>query len=167
MVQNKKYFKNTYIQENEIRSLKFAESKFNKIKNPSNKIIFDMGNIYKRSKKYEKAIEFYSKAMNQLDDMSASYADILYRRGGSYERIKNYKQSDIDLINSLKIVPNDPYVTNYLAYSWLERNYKIGEALNMLQEAYEQKKTILLHYRFNWLGKLFNKRLSKKQKNIY
>ena len=129
-----------YIQENEIRSLKFAESKFNKIKNPSVKIIFDMGNIYKRSKKYEKAIEFYTRAMNQLDDMSASYADILYRRGGSYERIKNYKQSDIDLINSLKIVPNDPYVTNYLAYSWLERNYKIGEALNMLQEAYEQKK---------------------------
>ena len=129
-----------YIQENEIRSLKFAESKFNKIKNPSVKIIFDMGNIYKRSKKYEKAIEFYTRAMDQLDDMSASYADILYRRGGSYERIKNYKQSDIDLINSLKIVPNDPYVTNYLAYSWLERNYKIGEALNMLQEAYEQKK---------------------------
>ena len=72
--------------------------------------------------------------------MSASYADILYRRGGSYERIKKYKLSDIDLINSLKIVPNDPYVTNYLAYSWLERNYKIEESLDMLQEAYEQKK---------------------------
>ena len=129
-----------YIQENEIRSLRFVESKFNKIKNPSAKIIFDMGNIYKRSKKYEKAIEFYTKAMEQLDQMSASYADILYRRGGSYERIKKYKLSDIDLINSLKIVPNDPYVTNYLAYSWLERNYKIEESLDMLQEAYEQKK---------------------------
>ena len=129
-----------YIQENEIRSLRFVESKFNKIKNPSAKIIFDMGNIYKRSKKYEKAIEFYTKAMEQLDEMSASYADILYRRGGSYERIKKYKLSDIDLINSLKIVPNDPYVTNYLAYSWLERNYKIEESLDMLQEAYEQKK---------------------------
>ena len=129
-----------YIQENEIRSLRFVESKFNKIKNPSAKIIFDMGNIYKRSKKYEKAIEFYTKAMEQLDQMSASYADILYRRGGSYERIKKYKLSDIDLINSLKTVPNDPYVTNYLAYSWLERNYKIEESLDMLQEAYEQKK---------------------------
>ncbi len=129
-----------YIQENETRSLRFVESKFNKIKNPSAKIIFDMGNIYKRSKKYEKAIEFYTKAMEQLDEMSASYADILYRRGGSYERIKKYKLSDIDLINSLKIVPNDPYVTNYLAYSWLERNYKIEESLDMLQEAYEQKK---------------------------
>ena len=129
-----------YIQENETRSLRFVESKFNKIKNPSVKIIFDMGNIYKRSKKYEKAIEFYTKAMEQLDEKSASYADILYRRGGSYERIKKYKLSDIDLINSLKIVPNDPYVTNYLAYSWLERNYKIEESLDMLQEAYEQKK---------------------------
>ena len=78
--------------------------------------------------------------MDQLDKTSASYAEILYRRGGSYERIKKYKQSDIDLINSLKIVPNDPYVTNYLAYSWLERDYKIEESLNMLQEAYEQKK---------------------------
>ena len=129
-----------YIQENEIRSLRFVESKFNKIKNPSVKIIFDMGNIYKRSKKYEKAIEFYTKAMEQLDEKSASYADILYRRGGSYERIKKYKLSDIDLINSLKIVPNDPYVTNYLAYSWLERNHNIDEALIMLREAYEQKK---------------------------
>jgi len=129
-----------YLKENEMKSLKFVETKFNKIKNPSAKVIFDMANIYKRSKKYKKAIEFYTKAMDQLDEMSASYAEILYRRGGSYERIKKYKQSDIDLINSLKIVPNDPYVTNYLAYSWLERDYKIDEALNMLQEAYEQKK---------------------------
>jgi tetratricopeptide (TPR) repeat protein len=31
-------------------------------------------------------------------------------------------------------------VTNYLAYSWLERNYKIQEAIQMLERAYEQKK---------------------------
>ena len=29
---------------------------------------------------------------------------------------------------------------NYLAYSWLERNYKIQEAIQMLERAYEQKK---------------------------
>ena len=29
---------------------------------------------------------------------------------------------------------------NYLAYSWLERNYKIEEAIQMLKRAYEQKK---------------------------
>ena len=50
--------------------------------------------------------------------------------------------ADYDLLRSLDIVPEDPYVLNYLAYSWLERNYKIDEALIMLKEAYNKKKTI-------------------------
>ena len=40
------------------------------------------------------------------------------------------------LLNSLKINPNDAYVLNYLAYSWLERDYKIKEAIEMLETAY-------------------------------
>ena len=35
--------------------------------------------------------------------------------------------------------PNEPYTLNYLAYSWLERNYKIDEAIDMIQAAYKQK----------------------------
>jgi len=64
----------------------------------------------------------------------------LYRRGGSFERVGNYEKSDKDLLESLKINPEEPYVLNYLAYSWLERNYKINEAIDMLGRAYEQKK---------------------------
>ena len=30
-------------------------------------------------------------------------------------------------------------VLNYLAYSWLERNYKIDKAIDMLEKAYEQE----------------------------
>ena len=37
---------------------------------------------------------------------------------------------------SLKINPDDAYVLNYLAYSWLERDYKIDEAMEMLEKAY-------------------------------
>ena len=29
---------------------------------------------------------------------------------------------------------------NYLAYGWLDRNYKIEEAISMLEKAYQQKK---------------------------
>ena len=136
----KKIYKIISQKENNIKSLNFIESEYDKIKNPSTKIVFDMANIYKSSKKYKKAIELYTLVMNQIDRNSDIYAEILYRRGGSYERLKNYKDSDIDLLNSLELVPNDPYVTNYLAYSWLERNYKIKEALSMLEEAYEQRK---------------------------
>ena len=48
-----------------------------------------------------------------------------------------YKEADQDLFHSLETNPNDAYVLNYLAYSWLERNYKINEAIDMLETAYE------------------------------
>ena len=66
-------------------------------------------------------------------------ADLLYRRGGSYERIGEYEKADKDLLRALKINPEDAYVLNYLAYSWLERDYKINEAIEMLEKAYSIK----------------------------
>ena len=50
-----------------------------------------------------------------------------------------FKKSDEDLLQSLEINPEEAYVLNYLAYSWLERNYKIDTAIEMLQRAYKQK----------------------------
>ena len=127
-------------QQNENQSLKFVEKKLLEFKNPSTRITFDMANIYKNYKKYEKAIEYYSIVLSQMNESSETYAEILYRRGGSYERLGQYQKSDSDLLLSLEIIPEDPYVINYLAYSWLERNYKIQEAIQMLERAYEQKK---------------------------
>ena len=43
------------------------------------------------------------------------------------------------MLLSLEINPDEPYVLNYLAYSWLERNYKIDTAIEMLKQAYDQK----------------------------
>ena len=51
-----------------------------------------------------------------------------------------HQKSDEDLLNALKINPEDAYILNYLAYSWLERNYKIDEAIIMLEKAYSLKK---------------------------
>ena len=94
-----------------------------------------MGNISKSFKNYESSINYYSKALSKITLDSKSYANILYRRGGSYERLGNFKNSDEDLLRSLEINPNDAYVLNYLAYSWLERNYKIDTAIRMLETA--------------------------------
>ena len=71
---------------------------------------------------------------------SDEYADVLYKRGSSYERLGDDKKSYEDLLKSLSIKPDDPYVLNYLGYSWLERDYKIKEAIDMLDNAYSQKK---------------------------
>ena len=92
-----------------------------------------------RNKEFEKSIKYYSLILKKLNNESDEYADVLYKRGSSYERIGNDINSDKDLLQSLKIKSNDPYVLNYLGYSWLERNYKIQEAISMLNEAYSQK----------------------------
>ena len=78
--------------------------------------------------------------MEKLDENTDAYADVLYKRGSSYERIGDYKSSDKDLLKSLSIKPNEPYVLNYLGYGWLERGHKIQDAISMLDKAYNQKK---------------------------
>ncbi len=120
-------------------ALKYIISKFNKIKNPNDKFIYDVANFYRNSQEYEKAIKYYSLIIDKLDDDSEVKADLLYRRGGSYERIKNFERADKDLLDSLIINPDDAYVLNYLAYSWLERDYKINEAIEMLEKAYSRE----------------------------
>ncbi|WP_435089903.1 tetratricopeptide repeat protein [Candidatus Pelagibacter bacterium nBUS_30] len=116
--------------------INYISSKFSKIENPNVKMIFDIANFYKNSKKYEKAIEYYTKIILSLSEDSDIKSDLLYRRGGSYERLKDFKKADKDLLQSLRIKPEDAYVLNYLAYSWLERDYQIDKAIEMLERAY-------------------------------
>jgi len=126
-------------QRNKKESLNYITAEFEKINQPNNKILFDIANFYKNSKEYEKAIKYYTKIINTFDDTDEMKADLLYRRGGSYERIGEYEKADEDLLYALKINPKDAYILNYLAYSWLERDYKINEAIEMLEKAYSIK----------------------------
>ena len=126
-------------QKSEEASIDFINSKFRKIEEPTIKIIFDVANFNKNAKKYRVAIDYYDKILSKIDINSDLYAEILYRRGTSYERLKDYKNSDRDLLKSLEINPDDAYVLNYLAYSWLEREYKIDTSLQMLEKAYAKR----------------------------
>ncbi len=124
-------------EENDDKSLKYIEDNISYLKQKSPKILFDLANIYKNFENYKIAIDYYTQVLNQIDKNSNMYADVLYRRGGTYERLKNYSKADKDLLMSLKIRPDHAYTLNYLSYSWLERNIKIEQAMQMLMRAYE------------------------------
>jgi len=126
-------------QKSEEASMGFINSQFIKIKDPSIKIIFDLANFNKNAKNYKVAIDYYDKILSKINTNTDLYANILYRRGTSYERLKDYKNADKDLLKSLEVNPGDAYVLNYLAYSWLERKYKIDTSLQMLEKAYAKK----------------------------
>ena len=125
-------------QKNKKASLNFIMSEFEKIEKKNNKMLFDIANYNKNSEEYQTAIEYYSELIENLNDNSIK-SDLLYRRGASYERKGDYENADKDLLDSLLLDPEDAYVLNYLAYSWLERDYKIDEAIEMLETAYKIK----------------------------
>ena len=124
---------------NKKESLNYLTAEFGKIDKPNNKILFDVANFYKNSQEYGDAIKLYTKILETTDDDFIIRSDVFYRRGGCYERIGEYEKADKDLLQSLSINPDDAYVLNYLAYSWLERNFKINEAIKMLESAYATK----------------------------
>ena len=126
-------------QRNKKESLNYITAEFEKINQPNNKILFDIANFYKNSKDYEKAIGYYSKIIENKEVSPEIKSDLFYRRGGSYERLGQYEKADEDLLNALKFDPEDAYILNYLAYSWLERGFKINEAIEMLEKAYASK----------------------------
>ncbi len=123
-------------QKSDDTSLDYIKSEFNKIGKPNNKMLFDLANFYKNFKKYNESIKYYSQILENNNYSPEIKSDILYRRGASYERIGEYEKADKDFFASLKIDPDDAFVLNYLAYSWLERDYKIKEAIKMLEKAY-------------------------------
>ncbi|MDA9598532.1 hypothetical protein N9R93_01160 [Candidatus Pelagibacter sp.] len=125
---------------NQKEALDYITSKFKKINDPNIKFLFDIANFNKSAKEYDQAIKYYSVIINSLSKEDETKSDLLYRRGSSYERLKDYPNADKDLLYALEIDPDDAYILNYLAYSWLERDIKIDDAIKMLEKAYSKKK---------------------------
>ena len=124
-------------EEEEQNALKFVKKNYELLNSANAKIKFDMANILRNFKDYKYSIKIYSDLIEKNNFNNEEFADLYYKRGTCFERMRNYKKADEDFLNSLKLDPNDAYVLNYLGYSWLERSYKINEAMKMLQKAYD------------------------------
>ena len=125
--------------ENNESAINFLNKSFNELDNPTVKNYVDLANFFKDFEKYEESIKYYTKALNIISNDHLLYPKILHRRGMSYERLKLWEKSEDDLIQSLSLVPEEPYVLNYLAYSWLERNINLEKSMEMLEVAFNKK----------------------------
>ena len=96
---------------------------------------FDYAEFLKNNEKFKDSIPFYTEIINQIEKNNPLYAEALDGRGVAFERIGEWKKAEKDLLASLKADPNQAYVINYLAYSWIEQGVKIEQSLNMLEKA--------------------------------
>ena len=116
------------------------EREIKKIPDPDYYNYYDLANFLKANKEYKEAIKYYSMSLKKIELDHYLIPNILENRGGCYERLGMWKEGEQDLKESLRLSPDQPYVLNYLAYSWLEKKINIDEALVMLKKADEIKK---------------------------
>ena len=127
------------MEEDNIDSIKFLSKTYNEI-DPSIYDVYDFANFLRGKEKYEQSIKLYSKLLLETNNTHKLYPKILERRGMAYERSDKWNLAEKDLIKSLELLPKEPYVMNYLAYSWVEKNKNIELALKMLKEANNLKR---------------------------
>ena len=122
------------------KSFLSLEKDFNLIADHNLEHLYEMANIYKDNAYYEKSIKYYSLALNKVKKDDPIISKILYRRGTSYERLDEWDKAETDLLESIKISPDQALVLNYLAYSWIEKRINLDKSLKMLKRATELKK---------------------------
>ena len=116
------------------------ENEFNLLSNPNFENYYEIANFFKDNEYYEKSIKYYSLTLENIGQEHYLVPKILDRRGTSYEKLGNWIEAEKDLEESLKILPEQAHVLNYLAYSWIEKRINIDKALKMLIRANELRK---------------------------
>lgn len=94
-----------------------------------------LGDLLRQQEDYGLAVEAYDKAIEFTEDGASSQWVLLYARGISHERLKNWEKAEADFRKALELNPEQPQVLNYLGYSLVERQEKLDEALGMIQRA--------------------------------
>ena len=100
---------------------------------------FDFAEFLKRNKKYERSIKLYTNIIQSIKKDHPLYPEDTDGRGVAYERTGQWVKAEKDLLDSLDVDPNQAYVINYLAYSWIEKGIKIEKSLKMLKKANDLK----------------------------
>ncbi len=121
-------------------ALKLLDNEIKNNSKPSVYELFDYAEFLKNNEQFSKSIKFYSRVLNLITKKHHIYAETSEGRGIAYERVGSWDKAENDLLNSLSVDPNQAYVINYLAYSWIEKGIKIEKSLKMLEKANDLKK---------------------------
>ena len=126
-------------EENRENSLKLLSSSYSKLPIKGIYETFDYAEFLKNNEQFEESIIYYSKILELIDNKHPLFPEVTDGRGVAYERIGEWDKAEKDLLLSLRSSPDQAYVINYLAYSWIEKGIKIEESLEMLRKANKLK----------------------------
>ena len=129
-----------FIQEKKTKdAIKLTSSVYKDLINKEVYETFDFAEFLKNNEKFQESIFHYTAVLKNIKSKHPLYPKATDGRGVAYERIGNWDKAEKDLLASLSADPDQAYVINYLAYSWIEKGIKIEKSLNMLEKANKLK----------------------------
>ncbi len=95
-----------------------------------------LGDILRQEKRFPEAVEAYNEAVARLrtENLPARWS-LYYSRGIALERSGQWKRAEADLLHALQLKPDEPFVLNYLGYTWIDRGEHLQRALKMIEKA--------------------------------
>jgi tetratricopeptide (TPR) repeat protein len=99
--------------------------------------LFRVGNMLRAQERFAEAVEAYDRAFARLGESASPHWSMHYFRGIALERSGKWERAERDLLTALDLQPEQPYVMNYLAYSWVEQETNLEQAEAMLVRAVE------------------------------
>jgi Flp pilus assembly protein TadD len=99
--------------------------------------LFRLGNMLRAKERFEEAAAAYDRAIERVAEPRREHWTMFYFRGIARERNDDWPRAEADLLQALDLEPEQPFVMNYLAYSWIEKKLNLDRAKGMLVRAVE------------------------------
>jgi tetratricopeptide (TPR) repeat protein len=99
----------------------------------------ELGDVLRSASRFAEAVKAYDTAIARIGNVPASDWSLYYFRGIALERSDQWPKAELDFKKALELQPNQPYVLNYLGYTWVDKGVHLDEAMAMLKHAVEQK----------------------------
>ncbi|MGD0104361.1 MAG: tetratricopeptide repeat protein [Rhodopila sp.] len=97
------------------------------------------GDILRSKQRFPDAVAAYDKAILRTTRPAASDWVLFYDRGVAEERSHLWQKAEADFHHALELSPDQPFVLNYLGYSWADMGHHLNEARQMIQRAAERR----------------------------
>ena len=103
--------------------------------------LINLGDIMRRAGRFEDSVAAYDRAVDRVEEVGPNHWVLLYTRGTVLERSGDWDRAEADFLRALELEPDQPFVLNYLGYSWVEMGRNVEEATEMIERAVAQRPT--------------------------
>jgi Flp pilus assembly protein TadD len=94
-----------------------------------------LGDLLRGKERWLESVAAYDEAFERIGELSRRHWRPLYARGIALERSRQWPRAEEDFLAALDLVPDQPFVLNYLGYSWVDKGMNLERAMTMIERA--------------------------------